>query len=355
MDGRKIAEDNLIFRCVSGSHAYGMNTAQSDEDVRGIFISPPEVVFNCFQNLEQVEYSERDEVLYDLRKFIKLAADANPNIIELLFTEKENILFSDPVFDILRYNRNLFLSKKAKFTFSGYAMAQMKRIRGHNKWINKAQPKDPPNLLDFAKMILPHGNVIPGKAVEEFHHVFLVKVNATTFRVFSSTNYAKAPLSSDRKNIQYIDVDTGRLSKAQNLEFFGTLIVQEETYRTQHRMWKEYWHWKKNRNEVRAELEKQHGYDCKHAAHLIRLLRMGHEILREGKVVVRRPDAKELLEIRNGSLDYDTLIKTAEELDGQLDELYESSTLPNSADKEAINDLFKGIVRDFWRKRELID
>lgn len=137
MNTQEIAESNLIFRCVSGSKAYGTDAKGSDDDVRGIFISPPSIAFDCFQNLDQVVYSERDEVLYDLRKFIKLAAEANPNIIELLFTEEENILFIDPAFEKIRAHRHLFLSKKAKFTFSGYAMAQMKRIRGHNKWINQ--------------------------------------------------------------------------------------------------------------------------------------------------------------------------------------------------------------------------
>ncbi len=233
-------------------------------------------------------------------------------------------------------------------------MAHMKRIKGHNKWINAPQPEKPPELLDFATLILPNGDVIDGKAVEGFANVFLVKVNATVFRIYAASNFSKSPLSADRKNIQYIDVDAERLSQAENLEFRGTLIVQQETYRIQHRMWKEYWQWKKNRNPARAQLEEKHGYDCKHASHLIRLLRMSHEILRDGEVIVRRPDAEELLAIRDGAFDYQQLVETAERMDAELEELYEKSTLPHSADKEAINNLYMNIVKDYWTRFGLL-
>lgn len=44
------------------------------------------------------------------------------------------------------------------------------------------------------------------------------------------------------------------------------------------------------------------GYDPKEAGHLIRFLREGLEILTEGIINVRRPDAQELLAIRKGNI-----------------------------------------------------
>lgn len=354
MNAQELASKYQIFRCISGSHGYGMSTPKSDTDIRGCFIAPPEYVLGCLKTIEQVEVSGEDTVIYELAKFVKLALACSPNIIELLFTGEENILFIDPAFETLRAHRHLFLSKKAKFTFSGYAMAQMKRIKGHNKWIEQPQPEKAPELLDFATLILPSGDVIDGKAVEGFANVFLVKVNATVFRIYAASNFSKPPLSADRKNIQYIDVDVERLSQAENLEFCGTLIVQQETYRIQHRMWKDYWTWKKNRNPVRAALEEKHKFDVKHAMHLMRLLRMSHEILRDGEVIVRRPDAEELLAIRDGAFDYDQLVETAERMDAELEELYEKSTLPHSADKEAINNLYMNVVKDYWTRFGLL-
>ena len=137
MNTQELAEKYQIFRCVSGSHGYGTATSHSDTDTRGIFIAPPEYTLGCLKTVEQVEVPGEDTVIYELAKFIRLAVNCNPNLIELLFTEEENILFIDPAFEKLRAHRDLFLSKKAKFTFSGYAMTQMKRIRGHHKWIEQ--------------------------------------------------------------------------------------------------------------------------------------------------------------------------------------------------------------------------
>ena len=258
----ELAKEYQIFRCLAGSHSHGTNSAQSDIDTRGVFIAPPEYTLGCLKTVEQVEIPGEDTIIYELAKFVKLAIACSPNIIELLFTGEENILFIDPAFARLREQRQLFLSKKAKFTFSGYAMAQMKRIRGHLKWINSPQPERAPGLLDFAKLIYPNGDLAPGGVINEWTSIFLVKVNATVFRVWSASNFNKAPLSADGKNIQYIDVDAARLNEAEDLEFLGTLIVQLEAYRIQHRMWKDYWQWKKNRNKTRAELEEKYGFDC---------------------------------------------------------------------------------------------
>ena len=80
---------------------------------------------------------------------------------------------------------------------------------------------------------------------------------------------------------------------------------------------------------------------------------MGKEILTEGKVIVRRPDAQELLDIRNGKWDYDTMLKQAEELDEELKSLYETSTLQDSPDREGINDLYIETVKEYWTRKKL--
>lgn len=353
----ELAQKYCIFQCVAGSRSYGTDSAHSDLDTRGVFIAPPEYTLGCMKTVEQVEVPGEDTVIYELAKFVKLAAETNPNLIELLFTNEENILFIDPTFEKLREHRDLFLSKKAGFTFSGYAMAQMKRIRGHNKWLNSPQPERAPHLLDFATFITPRGVLVKGIALTSniaYGDACLIKVNATTFRIFQSPHFKKPILSEDGQNIQFVDISKDKLSvRLEGAEFLGTLIVQKEAYRTQHRMWKDYWQWKKNRNKTRAELEEKYGFDCKHASHLIRLLRMSHEILRDGKVIVRRPDADELIAIRNGSFNYDQLVETAKRMDAELDELYEKSTLPHSADKDAINKLYMSIVTEYWARNKI--
>jgi predicted nucleotidyltransferase len=154
MDARQIADDNLLFMALSGSHAYGMNTATSDKDFRGIFYAPKEVALSAFFNVEQVEeYHEKDSVVYELKKYVKLLVDQNPNIIELLWVDPQFILHTTGPLRTLSNHREALLSSKAKFTFSGYAFSQLKRIKGHNKWINNPQPKRRPKEIDFVSVV----------------------------------------------------------------------------------------------------------------------------------------------------------------------------------------------------------
>jgi predicted nucleotidyltransferase len=85
MDVRKIAEEHRIFYTRAGSHAYGLATETSDEDFRGIFIGLPDNLVG----LHPVEHCELsgDNMLFELRKFLTLAKECNPNIIELLFVD----------------------------------------------------------------------------------------------------------------------------------------------------------------------------------------------------------------------------------------------------------------------------
>src|SRR4051812_7259396 len=101
MDAKKIAEDNLLFYTVTGSHAYGMNTPTSDTDYRGLFYAPKDVYLSAFKVIEQVEGfgDKKDSVVYELKKYIKLLVDQNPNIMELLWVDPKFIQYKTPIYD----------------------------------------------------------------------------------------------------------------------------------------------------------------------------------------------------------------------------------------------------------------
>ena len=93
------------------------------------------------------------------------------------------------------------------------------------------------------------------------------------------------------------------------------------------------------RNPARAELERLHGFDTKHALHLIRLLRMGTEILRTGEVHVRRRDAAELLQIRRGEWSFERVIEEATALMAGINEAAPHSPLPDAPNEAAADEL----------------
>lgn len=118
--------DHVIYRCVLGSHAYGLANEASDTDRRGIYLPPATLHWSLFGVPEQLENRETDEVYWELRKFVVLALKANPNILECLYTpivEK-----STPIADELLAMRERFLSKLIYQTYNGYVMSQFKRL-----------------------------------------------------------------------------------------------------------------------------------------------------------------------------------------------------------------------------------
>ena len=167
-----------ILLCVGGSRAYGLHTERSDVDVKGVVIPPgwayhgfrhrfeqaegPEAVdpFADTLNAEEVAAVAREKlegVIYELRKFMSLAADNNPNILDALFCRDAEVRHCTPLGARLREAAPRFLSQGARHTFAGYAMAQLKRIETHRRWLI-----DPPTVEpDRARFGLPARTVIP--------------------------------------------------------------------------------------------------------------------------------------------------------------------------------------------------
>ena len=81
----------------------------------------------------------------------------------------------------------------------------------------------------------------------------------------------------------------------------------------------------------------------------MRLIRMAQEIGAGKGIIVRRPDAQELLSIRRGEIDLDNLIDMAEEEIARMDEIFDNSDLPNGVDKDLVNDLLIKIRKSFYK------
>ena len=73
---------------------------------------------------------------------------------------------------------------------------------------------------------------------------------------------------------------------------------------------------------------------------------MGVELIRDGKVIVRRPDREELLDIRNGKVSYEKLVEMAEKLRGELNEALPNSPLPEEPNTKAAHALLIKLVKE---------
>lgn len=349
---------NVIYACYAGSLAYGTNLPTSDVDIRGIFCADPINIRTPFYPVSEVNIPDaEDGKLYELTNFMKLFTDMNPNIIELLFTDKDSIITDSEAYNILREIAPKLLSKKVAFTFSGYAASQLKRIKGHDKWINNPQPVEKPSQLDFLKVVHSYSSYVTHKTKNKDLKTILKNANNMCSLVpYGDNIYA---VVEDYENAGVVDIDKeilkvtpqediSELSKSRIPLFIIKYLVDEHTKAKDNH--KNYWTWKENRNEKRHALEVQFGYDTKHAMHLVRLLRMGEEILKTGEVLVKRPDAKELLDIRNGAWALEDLLKWAEEKDNYIrGSLYRDSKLPKNTDIKLAAKTLMNVQDICWR------
>jgi hypothetical protein len=130
--------ERIIFRCVIGSRAYGLEDDQSDTDRRGIYLPPAELHWSLYGVPEQLENEETQEAYWELQKFIVLALKANPNVLECLYSPI--VEFATPLAKELLGMRQAFLSKLVFQTYSGYVASQFKKMQtdirnqGRVKW-----------------------------------------------------------------------------------------------------------------------------------------------------------------------------------------------------------------------------
>ena len=130
--------DFVIYRCVVGSKAFGLDDENSDTDWRGIYLPPADVHWSMFGVPEQLENKEREECYWELQKFLTLALKANPNILECLYTPL--VEYKNEIAEELLAMRSIFLSKLVYQTYNGYVMSQFKKLEqdlrssGEIKW-----------------------------------------------------------------------------------------------------------------------------------------------------------------------------------------------------------------------------
>jgi len=346
----------LLMRCVSGSQAYGMATETSDVDIRGIFVPTLDYMLGFMKRVEQIE-RKPETVIYALQKYMALAANANPNILELLFVQDDYLLEVHPLYQLLVENRKLFLSKKVRFTYTGYASAQLHRIDRHRHYLLHPPTKQP-KRVDYG---LPEGEKLVSR---EQMGAFWVTV-AHILRDIADELPHLNDLYVDALSIIESEgfpgweglvqkcggVPRGALKIVQKLtnatDNFIEVLQHEQAYYHAADEWKKYQKWQESRNPARAALEARWLMDTKHASHAIRLVRQGEEIMRTGTLQVRLPDADKVRAIRDGiwfdgtEITYEKVMEFVKQKELDMQALYKSPEcpLPKEPDRKALDEL----------------
>lgn len=341
MDLQALAKHNLVFRCISGSRAYGTSIAGSDVDLRGVFATGQLGAMTPFFPVGQVD-AEGDDVTFELAKFAGMVAEQNPNILELLWTDRENVLFEAPEWRLLREQREALLTTKVRTTYGGYATSQIKRMLAQETWRRNPQPEAPPVPADFLQ--ISHDMAGLGEMPDAAGRWTLVALSRDSFLLYEGGSGSWRDAAGNLRAFPNAAAD-GAGGQPLALVSFN-----RKAYESRHRDHANYWTWLANRNQAKAGLAERLGYEPKAAGHLIRLLRTAHEALSEGVIRVRRPDAAELLAIRSGEWPLQRVMDTAAALEAGLPEAERASRLPRSLDVRPVAEAVVAMYRAVWSR-----
>lgn len=342
----------LLLQCVSGSRAYGLDTAQSDTDIKGVFYLSEKKFFGL-DYTEQVSSEGNDIVYYELKRFVELLMRNNPNILELLNTPHDCLLFKHPVIDLVR--PEMFLSKLCLESFAGYAQSQIKKARGLNKKIFNPIDKERKNVSDFCYIIRSYNTIPLGAWLSESGYeqqdCGLVKIAHAKdiYALFHEGQGINMNLKGIYSGAEANDVSLSSIQLG--LEPIAILSFNKDGYSTYCKDYREYWEWVSKRNDARYENTLEHGknYDTKNMMHTFRLLRMSYEIATEKHINVRRTDRDFMFKIKNGAFLYDDLLKMADDLLGEIKEAYQKSDLQDAPDEQKVTELLYQMRKQLYK------
>jgi uncharacterized protein len=314
-----------IFRVKIGSHLYGLNRPDSDLDYMGVFIPRSDYLLGL-KRIEEVDNSTKnsaaerrntaedvDDKSYTLPKYLHLALQNNPNIVEVLFATPENVLVTSPEWEELVANRSKILSRRVFSTFMGYAFSQKKKLtvkseRFHSleealKWIIYVFPTEQLDRNDTA-ITKEQGDILNGTV----KYYKSKRANCESFHDGMSIKMIYEHLKEEYENYGWrVHTDT-----------FETL-----------------------------------GYDVKFAYHLIRILAEGIELLTTGELhyPISGESRADIVAVREGKLQLPELLAMYDKYELKCKEADAHSVLPqkanfNWADKWLIGILKKSIIEE---------
>lgn len=347
---KDLKDKNLILlECLSGSKAFGLDTPQSDTDIKGVYYLPKEMFFGL-QYIPQISNESNDEVYYEIGRFVELLIKNNPNIVEILASPEDCILYKHPVMNQLKLE--LVLSKLCKETFGGYALSQIKKAKGLKKKIVNPMPKTRKTILDFC-YITEHYSSLKAKKWLAKNGLFQTNCGLSKvphakdlYAIFHSESIPyKGVMNKELANdVSVSSIPAGEIE-------LGYLFFNKDSYSSYCKEYAEYWEWVEKRNDERYSLNKSHGhdYDAKNMMHTIRLLQVAFEIVRDGKLNVKRPNREELLAIKRGELKYESVLELAEDLMKQIEEETVKSKLSGQPDYKKMENILIDIREELYK------
>jgi predicted nucleotidyltransferase len=125
-----MTEPNYILRGIAGSHAHGLATEKSDEDLHGVFGWPTAAFWNLESPRDSITGHEpQDHSYHEIQKYLKLALKGNPTVLELLYLEDYSEKEPGWGQNLIQIRHTLLGEKAIRAAYVGYADSQFQKMQ----------------------------------------------------------------------------------------------------------------------------------------------------------------------------------------------------------------------------------
>lgn len=372
----KIENHKILFKVIIGSQAYGTNVEGSDIDYKGVFLQDPEDLYlNGYKDELKIN---KDEVYFELEKFLTLCSTGNPTCLELLYSPEHCIVHLSNEFKQILEIKELFLTKNLRHSFGNYAMDQIQKASGLNKKMNwenykttRKSVEDMCSVYSFStKMKERNENFIKKLFKRNFATKALKLDKWLKINNFKSNNcglvkiehFKDCYLIFHSKSTKYKGISSGINANElylsvvpKNEKPIGILCFHKDAYSTHCKEYREYEKWLEDRNTNRYVDIEGHGQkiDGKNVLHCTRILETALEIPEQKTINIYRPNRDFLIEIRKGKHDLQSLIQRAEKNLLILHDLFRNSDLPDKFNhNNLIKELSLNIKKDYYNENK---
>lgn len=325
-----------VCNMVHGSHLYGLNTERSDMDYKGVFMpavddlilgtASHEVRHSTGAEHAKNTSDDVDTVYYSLQKFIKMACDGETIAIDMLHCNDKNLLETSPVWKEIVENRHRFYTKNMK-AFLGYCRKQAAKygVRG-------SRLKAMEDVLEYLKSELAmHGDQTPELRMNSTPRIELtLKMIANEHSKYVKVvdSFYKGEKKVERK---VVEVCEAKYDFTTSVQYVVTALQKK---------FDSYGH--------RAQQAKNNeGIDWKAMSHALRAGLQLKEIYETGDLKYPLKDREFLLKVKNGELDFTTVVSPAlEDVIDEVERLAAASTLPDAVDRKFWDDFVVRIYKE---------
>lgn len=344
---------HILFECIYGSQAYGTATETSDTDIKGVYILPQDTIYGL-DYIPEISDEKCNITYYEIGRFCELLLSSKTTVLEMLYVPDECVLKCDDMFkNKFIDNKHDFLTKDLVRSMIRMSRDQIRKATGTKKKMNfSEQQKTRKFILDFC--FVPHKQgSIPLLTWLESNNMNqencgLIKVPNMRdgYSLYHSTihNY-KGIMRKEIAN----DVCLSSIPKGETPLTF--MQFNKDAYTIHCGEYREYLEWEKNSNKDRfipIKGNENKRMNAKNMLHCVRVLQTLQELVDTGNYNVRRNNREELLSIKHGDVDLETILEASNKILETIDERVETSSLKNSTINTEIENMLVKTRKEYY-------